>query len=105
MIAKYREAHWTITQHWSDMSRLERDVILAEEMSVLISQRDFFDPDTFDLLAADLKSRYSPDSEEWSMPDDDPRKVAASFRSMLPGQLEAQLRKLCRRYVVFNFYG
>ena len=105
VIAKYREAHWTFTQHWSDMSRLERDVILAEEMSVLISQRDFFDPDTFDLLAADLKSRYSPDSEEWSMPDDDPRKVAASFRSMLPGQLEAQLRKLCRRYVVFNFYG
>ena len=39
------------------------------------------------------------------MPDADPKMMASGFRNMLPGQLEAQLLKLCSRYVVFNFYG
>lgn len=105
VVAKYREAHWRFTQRWSEASRLERDVFFEEELAVLTSQRGFFDADMFEALAADLKTRYSVDSEEWSMPDEDARKVAANFRSLLPGQLETQLRKLCRRYVVFNFYG
>ena len=104
VVAKYRAAHQAYTERWCEMSRVERDVARDRDYAVLASQRGCFDEETFQALLDSLNSRYQ-DSEEWSMPDADPKMLAAGFRSMLPGQLEGQLLKLCRRYVVFNFYG
>jgi len=103
-VAKYRAAHAAYTTFWSENSRLERDVMLQEELAVLQCQKPYFDADTFDALLANLQSRYY-ESEEWTMPDECSKKMAAAFRNMLPGQLETQLLKLQHRYVVFSFYG
>lgn len=103
-VAAYRAAHLAFTERWCEASRLERDVFRDEDYAVLASQRGCFDEDTFDVLLANLDSRYHA-SDDWVMPDADRKNLAAGFRSLLPGQLESQLLKLCQRYVVFNFYG
>lgn len=104
VVGRYRAAHLTFTEKWCEASRLERDVFRDEDFAVLNSQRGCFDADTFDALVANLNARYR-NSDDWTMPDEDRKQLAAGFRSMLPGQLESQLLKLCHRYVVFNFYG
>ena len=106
VVATYRAAHRAFTDRWCETSRLERDVARDSEYAVLASKRGLFDADTYDALLGNLNSRYhGSDCSDWSMPDADPKMLASGFRNMLPGQLEAQLLKLCSRYVVFNFYG
>jgi len=104
VVAKYRSAHEAFNAYWSETSKIERDVFYQEDYAVLKSQQGYFDPDTFDELVKNLNARFF-ESEDWAMPDEDPKKTAAAFRNMLPGQLEGQLLKLQRRYVVFSFYG
>lgn len=100
----YKTAYMTFSSGWLEASVLQRNYLLAAERTRLtrLFEEDVLGDDEYKHRIEEAEERFL-NSEEWKMAS--LSDLLAAFRSTIPGQLETKLRKLCHRYVVFNFYG
>jgi len=103
--SKYKEAYLAFAQSWVQLSTIERDYhhrSRLAEIHQMLAAGNCLDPDTHKELTEEADRQYL-NSEDWAMPQIEA--LVSAFRNTLPGLLEARLRQLIRRYVVFSFYG
>jgi len=104
LVGLYRQAYDAYTSLWIEMSvddrRSQHNMELASLQADLLEGA--IDEAGYNALA-DLADTTYFQSDEWAMPEESA--TAAAFRCTVPGLLEARVRALIRRYVVFSFYG
>lgn len=103
--ANYQRAFYAYSDRWSQFSREERAELFRQEQEDLC-QRNLagaLAPGAFQVLMQSCCDRYSPDSDDWTVPD--AKTLTHAFYQMPPGLLRTQLGKICNRYIVFSFYG
>ena len=101
---QYATAYFAFAQGWLEMSQIQKNYHKDRDLAALAQRltEGSLSKEQHDVLARETTWEYE-DSDDWMMAE--MKALASAFRNTVPGLLASSLRKLCQRYVVFNFYG
>lgn len=104
LASRYDLAFWEFANRWQETSRIQRDYLRDRDLRILKERllEGSLTPEHHAELARETVKEYH-DSDDWVMAE--AKALGSAFRNSLPGLLRHSLKKLCARYVVFNFYG
>jgi len=104
LVDKYRQVFFAFSNNWLEASQLQRNYLLQTERARIdrLLASSGVSAEQHREMIEEAEDTFL-HSDDWRMAEN--KSLIGAFRSSIPGLLEERVRKLCRRYVIFNFYG